>query len=149
VPLTRDLVEALGHAATTLSEAVGREVIHDLRVAEILMLLRRVPEARPLFEQTLAEDVGWLVRSAPAEDWTVDNVAATFGMAGSTLRRRLKADGASFRAVLREIRMEVAREAIAEGAGSIAAAEAAGYASRSHFARHYREAYGETPMGRK
>jgi AraC-like DNA-binding protein len=149
VPLTRDLVEALGHAATSLSAAEGFEAIRELRVAEILMLLRHVPEARPLFEQTLAEDASWLIRSAPAEDWTVESVAGAFGIAGSTLRRRLSGEGTSFREVLREVRMEVARVALAEGAGSVAAAEAAGYASRSHFARAYRAAYGETPTGRK
>lgn len=148
VALSRDLVEALGHAAQHLSEAEGFETIRDLRVAEILTLLRPVPQARPLFEQTLAEDARWLMRSAPADPWSVEGVAEVFGISGPTLRRRLAAEGTAFRALLREVRMEAARAALAEGSGSLAAAEAAGYASRSHFARAFRDVYGATPTGR-
>ncbi|WP_368904456.1 AraC family transcriptional regulator [Taklimakanibacter lacteus] len=44
--------------------------------------------------------------------------------------------------------MRAGQAAIAKGASSLSAAEAAGYASRSHFARRYRESYGTSPSGR-
>jgi AraC-like DNA-binding protein len=50
---------------------------------------------------------------------------------------------------LRQTRMDAAQRALASGAAIALAAEAAGYASRSHFARHFRSAFGTTPSGRQ
>jgi AraC-like DNA-binding protein len=62
---------------------------------------------------------------------------------------RLALEDRSFRAILRAERLEAGRHAIALGASSMAAAEAAGYHSRSHFARRYREIYGTSPKERR
>lgn len=148
VPLTPDLCQALVHAATTIADGISADVLKTLRLTEVLTLLRSVPAARPLFRRDLCEDLTWLVSHAPDQDWTVDRVARDLGIGASTLRRRLAAEGHSFRALVRHARLRAARRMLDGGASSLAAAEAAGYASRSHFARRYRQTFGVSPSGR-
>lgn len=148
VPLDSDLVDALVHAATAIASDAMSEAVKTLRLTEVLTLLQPQAAARPLFATSLAEQVAWLIRSAPSEAWTVDRAAERLGLGASTLRRRLAAEGGSFRQILRHERLTAGQRAIAAGASSLAAAEAAGYSSRSHFARRYRENYGTSPTGR-
>lgn len=148
VPLTPDLVEAFSHAATIIADGASSQAIKKLRLAEVLTLLRPVPAASVLFHLGLAEEVALMIAGAPAQDWTVPRVATRLRLGESTLRRRLKAENRTFRGILREERLRAARAALAAGASSLAAAEAAGYASRSHFSRRYREAFGTSPGGR-
>mgnify|MGYP000344264196 CR=1 FL=1 len=148
VPLTPDLCQALIHAATAIADDASADVLKTLRLTEVLTLLRGVPAARPLFRRTLEDDVSWLVSHAPAETWTVKRAAEALRIGASTLRRRLAAEGHSFRALVRQARLKTARRMLDNGATSLAAAEAAGYASRSHFARRYRQTFGVTPSGR-
>ncbi|KQV40791.1 MULTISPECIES: helix-turn-helix domain-containing protein [unclassified Rhizobium] len=148
VPLNTDLVDSLVHAATAIwGQAL--DAIKTVRLLEVLTLLRPIAAARPLFETDLSQKVAWLIGSGPSEDWTVERVATRLGLGASTLRRRLSAEGTSFRAVVRSQRLQAAQTALASGASSLAAAEAAGYASRSHFARRYKESYGMSPTGRR
>jgi AraC-like DNA-binding protein len=148
VTLSEDLVEGLCHAATMIRNEAMSEVVQALRLSEVLTLLRPLPEARALFTQALRDEVAWLIGSAPTEDWSVERVAKAVGLGASTLRRRLALEGSSFRALLRQERLRAGQAAIAAGASSLSAAEAAGYASRSHFARRYRESFGTSPSGR-
>jgi AraC-like DNA-binding protein len=148
VTLTDDLVEALSHAATMIRSEAMSETVQALRLSEVLTLLRPLAEARALFTLPVSEEVAWLVSSAPAQDWSVARVAKEVGLGASTLRRRLASEGTSFRAILRSERLRAGQVAITNGATSLSAAEAAGYASRSHFARRYRESYGRSPSGR-
>lgn len=149
LPLSEDLVEALCHAATTIADGTIGETIKRLRMTEVLALLRPLPEARLLFRQSLSEEIAWLIATAPSEPWSVAEVAEQVGIGASTLRRRLSSEGASFRAILRRERLKAGQNAISSGASSIAAAEAAGYASRSHFSRRFRETFGTSPTGRR
>jgi AraC-like DNA-binding protein len=148
VALSDDLVEALSHAATAINDDEMSDQVKALRLSEVLALLRPLPEARALFYARLSDEVAWLVASAPSQDWSVRRIAEEVGLGASTLRRRLSAEGCSFRMILREERLRLARSALAAGASSVTAAEAAGYISRSHFARRYRESFGTTPSGR-
>jgi AraC-like DNA-binding protein len=148
LPLGEDLVEALCHAATTIADGTIGETIKRLRMTEVLALLRPLPEARMLFRQSLSEEIAWLIATAPSEPWSVADVAEQLGIGASTLRRRLSLEGASFRAILRRERLKAGQNAISSGASSVAAAEAAGYASRSHFSRRFRETFGTSPTGR-
>lgn len=147
--LTEDLVEALSHAATTIRAEAMSEKVKTLRLKEVLTLLRPLPEARALFTAPLGDEVAWLIASAPSEAWTVERAAKATGLGASTLRRRLTQEGRPFRAILRQERLRAGRAALAAGASSLSAAEAAGYVSRSHFARRYRESFGMSPSGRK
>lgn len=148
IPLTDDLVEALAHAGKAIADMSMADEVKQLRLAEVLALLRTVPAARHIFRRTVAEDVAWHIRCAPSETWTAEMVAERLGIGESTLRRRLAGQGASFRQILRQVRMSAARDAVEAGATSFAAAEAVGYVSRSHFSRRFREAFGNTPTGR-
>ncbi|MEO5620340.1 MAG: helix-turn-helix transcriptional regulator [Cypionkella sp.] len=148
MPLSQTLVDALCHAASFTESGPASAEVQTLRLREVLTLLRNLPAARPLFQQSLPERVGWLLRSDPAHGWSVTSVASHLGLGASTLRRKLDAAGTPFRSLLREVRMQAAQSALAAGSDSTNAALAAGYASRSHFARHYRAAFGTTPRGR-
>jgi len=148
IPLTLDLYQAIIHAAASIADSASADVLKTLRLTEVLTLLRSIPAARPLFQRTLGEDVAWLVGHRPHQAWTVERAAQALGMAASTLRRRLAAEGRSFRVLVRDARLAAARRMLENGASSLAAAEASGYASRSHFARRYRQAFGVSPSGR-
>ena len=148
VALSDGLVEALSHAASAITHDETSETVKTLRLSEVLALLRPLPAARALFYARVSDEVAWLIASAPSQDWTVSRIAEEIGLGASTLRRRLTAEGCSFRMILREARLNLARSALAAGASSVTAAEAAGYISRSHFARRYRESFGTTPSGR-
>ena len=148
VPLTPDLYQAVIHAAGAIADPAAAGVLKTLRLIEVMTLLRTVPAARPLFRRELHEDVAWLVGHAPDKDWSVDAVARDLGMGASTLRRRLTAEGHSFRVLVRDARLKAARRMLDNGASSLEAAEASGYASRSHFARRYRQTFGVSPSGR-
>ncbi|WP_269930532.1 helix-turn-helix transcriptional regulator [Aminobacter sp. HY435] len=146
VPLGGELVDALGHAAIALSASSHAGALAGHRLAEVLMLLRRVPAAVCLFEQSLAERAAWLVAGAPSRRWTAQAIGREFGLGASTLRRKLREEGTSLRQVLAAARMQLAHEMLARGEGNISdAAGIAGYASRSHFARRFVSVYGSTP----
>jgi AraC-like DNA-binding protein len=148
IPLTPALVDALTHAAGVTEGGPQGEAVQRLRLAEVLTLLQGEPAARPLFDQSLADRVVWLIRSDPSRSWSVSEVALALGMGASTLRRQLDARGTPFRSLLLQTRMATAQRALAAGAAITSAAEAAGYASRSHFARHFRATFGTSPSGR-
>lgn len=148
VPLNAPLVDALIHATAVLADGGVNDAVKHLRLEEVLTLLRPQPEARMLFRLGPAEEVAWLIGAAPSEPWSVDAVSKQLGVSGSTLRRQLSAAGTSFRAILRQERLRAGRRAIASGASSLAAAEAAGYTSRSHFSKRFRESFGTSPTGR-
>jgi AraC-like DNA-binding protein len=150
VTLTADLVDALAHAATTLATSEHAALLGEHRLAEVLMLLRSDPAARPLFDVPLADRVRWMVSADPTRPWTAGEIASRLAMGASTLRRRLTEDGTPLRTVLAAARMHIAQDLLARGDASVtAAAEAAGYSSRSHFTRRFRSVYGSTPGERR
>lgn len=146
--MTEDLAQALVHAATAISDQQVKQDLKSLRLAEVLSLLRSQHNAACLFEVSLAAEVAWLIQSAPAQAWTAATVARRLGLGMSTLRRKLAAQGTSLRKILVTQRMQAAQAAVMEGALSLEAAELAGYSSRSHFSRRYREQFGSSPTGR-
>lgn len=146
VPLTSELVDALGHAAISLGGSDHAAALAEHRLAEVLILLRKMPVAQPLFAQSLAERAAWLVARAPAKRWTAEEIGRELGVGASTLRRKLVEAGTSLRGVQASARMQLAHEMLVRGAGNITdAADAAGYASRSHFARRFQAVYGASP----
>ena len=146
VTLTAELVDALVHAALTLATSDHAQILAEHRLAEVLMLLRDDPAARCLFDVSLRERIGRMVAAEPSADWTADAIAAKLGMGASTLRRHLAHDGTALREVLAAVRMEIARNLLERGEGNVtAAAEAAGYTSRSHFVRRFRSVFGSAP----
>ena len=87
-----------------------------------------------------------LLRTQPDIPWTAERVAGALNLSTGTLRRRLTEEGCSVRSILTEERVAHAR-ALLEGEGLSVqeAAEACGYANRSHFARRIRAAVGVNP----
>lgn len=146
VTLTAELVDALVHAAVTLSTSDHAAILAEHRLAEVLMLLRADPAARCLFDVSLRERIGRMVAAEPTRSWTAEAIAAKLGMGASTLRRHLTQDGTALREILATARMQIARGMLERGEANVtAAAEAAGYSSRSHFIRRYRSVYGAVP----
>jgi len=146
VTLTAELVDALVHAAVTLASSDHAKALAEHRMAEVLMLLRNDPAARCLFDLPLRDRIAWMVATEPAHPWTAEELAVRLSMGASTLRRRLAQDGTSLREVLADARMQIARGLLERGEANVtAAAEAAGYASRSHFIRRFRSAFGSAP----
>lgn len=146
VPLTADLVEALGHAASELAASSHATALAEHRLAEVLLLLREVPAAACIYEGSLTDRVGWLVLEEPGRRWTADLLGRAIGVGASTLRRKLADEGTSLRQVLASARMRLAHDMLASGSGNVAdAAGIAGYASRSHFDRRFRTVYGMAP----
>lgn len=146
ITLTAELVDALAHAAHTMATSDHAAILAEHRLAEVLMLLRNDPAARCLFDVSLRERITRMVAAAPAKNWTAEAIAAELGLGASTLRRHLTRDGTALREVLATARMQIARNLLERGEANVStAAEAAGYASRSHFVRRYRSIYGTVP----
>lgn len=67
---------------------------------------------------------------------TIEDVAAEFGVSSQTLRRRLKAEGESFRSLKAEARLEIALDVLAQPDGGVGEASlAAGFADPNALAR--------------
>lgn len=146
IALSPDLVEAFGHAATALLDPARAPALARHRILEILLLVTEAPAARGLFAATFRGRAEDIVRQHPARSWRVEQLAQAMGLGASTLRRRLAAEGGSFRELVLSARMDVAQDLLTHEAYTVAqAAQAAGYSSRSHFARRFRAAHGVRP----
>ena len=145
VRLTPHLVHAVIHAASSIIDGIGRSLIRSSRLLELLALLRDDPAAHPLFEQSVGERIAQLVRTDLSKRWTARLVAQAMAMSESTLRRRLAEESCSFSQLLRHERMLEARRLLNDGAIVQSASLAVGYASRTHFARHFKAAFGSNP----
>lgn len=145
IPLSPALIEALLHAASAIVAGPSAAPVRQARLAELLALLHPLPEAAVLFDLPLPARIAQMVRARPELDWQADAVAQALGLSPSTLRRRLRAEGESFAALLRRERMRVAERLLAQGLPSGLVAGAVGYASRAHFARAYRAELGRNP----
>jgi AraC-like DNA-binding protein len=148
IDLTPALVEAFSHAASALT-GLGVTVAATLaryRIAEILLLLSETPVAGMLIAVGRKEQVEAIICADPGHAWQADEVAGRLGIGTSTLRRQLTGAGTSFREVLLSVRMATAGVLLGSSGYSVTqAAQAAGYASRSHFSRRVRAVHGKTP----
>jgi AraC-like DNA-binding protein len=158
VPLTDDpsvvIDKTLCSALINVSEAiesglaVSRRVV-DHRVLEILLILveRGAFPLRPKYmENSVAEAVRLLIRHRLDHPWTAAAIAHELSISPATLRRRLRNEGQSLRGLLRAERMKGAHLILSERHANVGeAVAAAGYASRSHFTRRFREAFGRPP----
>jgi AraC-like DNA-binding protein len=145
IRLTPQLVDAVVHAASEIAGGVAGQAIRTSRLTELLALLAHEPAARPLFDLPLRDRLALLLGEDLAYAWTAAEAASRLGVSESTLRRRLSDDHTTFRSILRAARMGAAHRLLQQGHGSQAASAAVGYASRTHFARHFRAAFGVCP----
>jgi len=149
VGLTPALADAVLHAASGLSAGLPPQIVEH-RCMEVLLALLDGGVwwlGRGIHGST-TEAVRHLVRAQPDHAWTAADLARDIGTSVGTLRRRLSEEGATLRRILHEERIAHARHLLeTEGLSVQQAAEACGYASRSHFARRVRQATGTTPSG--
>jgi len=147
VPLTADLIDAYAHAASSLidSDAGVAVAVARHRLIEILLLIGRTQLSGMLATASRVEQVEAVFLADPGHPWRVEDVAGALHLGASTLRRQLKDAGTSFRQILLDVRMATATKLLMAEHSVTHAAQATGYASRSHFARHIRATSGMLP----
>ncbi len=87
-----------------------------------------------------------LLAADPARRWRVREVGRSLGMSEATLRRRLEAEGVSFREILAQVRMGRALALLQSSDRSVTEiAYAVGYESLSQFTAKFRRHFGRSP----
>jgi AraC-like DNA-binding protein len=145
VRLTHHLVDAVIHAASAIADGPAQSAVRCSRVTELVALLHNEPAAHPLFDVSMSGRVLALVGGDLSCGWKAPLVARTLGLSESTMRRRLAEEGLSFARLLRRERMQAARHLLDRRESSQSAAVAVGYASRAHFAKRFKAAFGSNP----
>ena len=140
------LDQAFAHAERGLREGLPEAVLHH-RVRELLEALRLggfVPDTPAA--TGITERARLLLARAPAQPWRAEDIATALAMSPATLRRRLAAEGSSFRAVREEVRLAHALSLVQGGRQPLKwVAMACGYQSPSRFSARFRERFGTRP----
>jgi AraC-like DNA-binding protein len=150
VSLGPALASALTHAAEAIvgTPPVSRRVIEH-RILEVILSLAEagvLPLTPKYVDGSVADAVRLLVRHRLDRNWTSARVASELSMSEATLRRRLRKKGETLRSLLMAERMKAAHTILADRNADVADAIAAtGYTSRSHFAFHFKQAFGVSP----
>jgi AraC-like DNA-binding protein len=140
------LDQAFAHAEQGLRDELPQAVLVH-RVRELLEALG-IGGFRPApgGEAGIAERVRMLLATDPQQSWRAEDVAAQLAMSPATLRRRLAAEGTSFRAVLEETRLARALTLIQTTNLPLKhIADDCGYLSPSRFAARFRQRFGSLP----
>ncbi|MCY1126597.1 helix-turn-helix transcriptional regulator [Frigidibacter sp. RF13] len=121
--------------------------IRALRVEELLLWLAEDGALLPLAPPpSITQRLRNLMAPDPGSEWTAGRAAKALAMSEATLRRRLRAESASFAALLVDLRMAQALSLL-QGTdlpvGAVAAA--VGYDSPSRFAVRFRARFGLSP----
>ncbi|MGE5475740.1 MAG: helix-turn-helix transcriptional regulator [Bacteroidales bacterium] len=146
-PADAVLAAALRHAHAGLEDAAVSERMALHRCVEVLAVMaeRGLLLPGPNEPSTVAT-VQALVAARPHLPWAAGDAARALGVSEPTLRRRLAAEGTSFRDIAAEMRLahglillQTTRMAILE------VALACGYESPSRFASRFRDRFGMSP----
>ncbi len=118
--------------------------------ASLRTFLRGAPAnllVRYAHDAGLAAGVRQKLRATPPPDWPdVEGMARALRMPASTLRRRLRWEGQSYRAICDELLRGLAQQALANGRRSVAdIATDLGFAEPSAFHRAFRKWFDATP----
>lgn len=147
VEMDAPLASAIAHVVDGLDDCSARMTAH--RVLGVLGLLaeRGVVRFAPKYvERSVVEAIRLVVRHRLDQRWPASAIAGALEMSEATLRRRLSSEGQSLRTLMVDERMKAAQRLLGERSADVAQAMAAtGYASRSHFSRHYKAAHGTVP----
>jgi AraC-like DNA-binding protein len=146
LPPSPPLDQAFAHAELGLQQQLPQAVLVH-RVRELLEALA-LGGFRPASAHapTVTERVRLMLASAPMQAWRADDAAAQLAMSAATLRRKLAAEGASFRALLEEVRLARALMLIQTTSQPLKRiAEDCGYLSASRFATRFRMRFGTLP----
>ncbi|MCM5680629.1 helix-turn-helix transcriptional regulator [Schlegelella sp. S2-27] len=133
-------------AVACTAEVVPDDVARH-RLAELLVWLAaaNIRFSRPRATSVVSR-LRALLAASISEAWTMPEVAARLAMSEATLRRRLRAEGASFNELLADVRMSFAMTLLQSTDRSVAhIASDVGYESASRFAIRFRERFGFAP----
>lgn len=121
--------------------------VAEHRIAEILVwLAQQGVRFPPLAPPSLTTRVRRLIGAAPADAWTAAIAAGRLAMSEPTLRRHLAAEGASFGALLTDVRMSTALLLLQSTDTAVnRIALDVGYDSASRFAVRFRQRFGFPP----
>ncbi len=150
ITISPTLCSAIIHSGEALARPLelSRRVV-DHRVLEVLLILAEqgaLPLTPKYVDGSVTEAVRLLIRHRLDRAWSTAAVAASLSMSEATLRRRLRDENHSLRALLLAERMQAAYLILSDRDADVADAVAAtGYASRSHFTRHFQDAFGQAP----
>lgn len=150
IAIDQALCSAISHCGEALEGALNlsRRML-DHRVLEVLLILAEqgvLPLMPKYVDSSITVAVRLLIRHRLDHVWSAAAVAASLSMSEATLRRRLREEKHSLRALLLAERMKAAYLILSDRDAEVADAIAAtGYASRSHFSKHFHDAFGQAP----
>ena len=109
-------------------------------------VLQQLPAA-----SSFVDNVRQVVRAGLAEpDQSIESVAQQLDMSPRTLQRRLADEDVSYAAVVDEVRLEVAKQALADPANSLAdIAFLIGFEEQSSFSRAFKRWTGVSPRAHR
>ena len=117
---------------------------HSPAMAAQLGALLEQAQARALPPRSTAAVEQLLLRSGNTR-LSIDQVAGLLQLSVRTLRRRLREDGSSFRALSEHVRTQTALQLLREGMTVAAAAERLGFSDARTFRRAFKRRLGEVP----
>lgn len=88
---------------------------------------------------------GLITNALPARMLTAEEVAATLGMSNSTFARKLRKAGTSYRAIIEELRSDLAQSFLREGMSLSEIAFTLGYADQAAFSTAFKRWTGRAP----
>ncbi|MGC2854319.1 helix-turn-helix transcriptional regulator [Novispirillum sp. DQ9] len=143
------LLEAFDHASRAVHSPHLSDALARHRFQEVLLGLAEqgvVWSSRD--SDTLTQRLRLLMAGRPDAPWAAADAAKAANVSEPTLRRRLAAEGTSFRELLAEVRLSHGLMLLQTSRAGIAEiALACGYESPSRFASRFRERFGTPPSG--
>lgn len=132
----------------------GKRALSLHAIVEVIVRLHEVGHLGLLRipRQTLAAQIRKLVAHDPARDWLSEEFEDRLGVSGPTLRRKLAAEGTSFRSVLLDARLAHALHLLLTSRVPVKTIAArVGYDSAGTFSKRFSERYGLDPtqVGRR
>jgi AraC-like DNA-binding protein len=115
-----------------------------MMTAQLAVLMEQQAQARALPPRSTTAVEQLLLRPGNA-GLTLDQVAGALQLSVRTLRRRLREDGSSFRALCERVRLQTALRLLQEGTTVAAAAERLGFSDARAFRRAFKRRLGAAP----
>jgi AraC-like DNA-binding protein len=146
--VTQQISEAFVRARSALSDRdyLPKSVLQN-RCEEVILWLAEVGACLPWAKPTsFADRVRAVVATNPSHGWTSIEVGRELAASEATLRRKLQAEGTSFKVILLDIRMVVGLTYLQTTNWLISRVAAeVGYMSQSRFSARFKERFGLHP----
>jgi AraC-like DNA-binding protein len=129
--------------ALTLTPREADAPLHAILLGHLDALAADRPRRNDVVEATCQ-----VIEDHLATDAGVDRVARSLGVSARALQQRLRAQGVTYRQLLEQVRVAVAKRYLRETDAALAAiAETVGFSDLSSFHRSFKRATGQTPAG--